>query len=75
MPNANEDNASAPTPTQVQHPAVSDLQWVAPVADDLARRFQEAGFSLALVGGSVRDALLATATTWTSRPMLVPRTC
>ncbi|MFM9612557.1 CCA tRNA nucleotidyltransferase [Streptomyces niveiscabiei] len=31
---------------------------VAPVADDLARRFQEAGFSLALVGGSVRDALL-----------------
>nr|WP_112472861.1 CCA tRNA nucleotidyltransferase [Streptomyces sp. ST1020] len=31
---------------------------VAPVADDLARLFQEAGFSLALVGGSVRDALL-----------------
>ena len=27
-------------------------------ADDLALRFQEAGFSLALVGGSVRDALL-----------------
>ena len=31
---------------------------MSPVADDLALRFQEAGFSLALVGGSVRDALL-----------------
>lgn len=28
------------------------------MADELARRFREAGFSLALVGGSVRDALL-----------------
>lgn len=37
---------------------MSELLLVAPVADDLARRFQEAGFSLALVGGSVRDALL-----------------
>ena len=37
---------------------MSELLRVAPVADDLARRFQEAGFSLALVGGSVRDALL-----------------
>nr|WP_202534940.1 CCA tRNA nucleotidyltransferase [Streptomyces sp. SID4923] len=44
--------------TQVQHRAVSELLRVAPVADDLARRFQDAGFSLALVGGSVRDALL-----------------
>ncbi|MGC5412554.1 CCA tRNA nucleotidyltransferase, partial [Streptomyces sp. DT225] len=42
----------------VQHRAVSELLRVAPVADDLARRFQDAGFSLALVGGSVRDALL-----------------
>ncbi|WP_405937747.1 CCA tRNA nucleotidyltransferase [Streptomyces sp. NBC_00726] len=56
MPNANEDNPSALT--QVQHRAVSELLRVAPVADDLARRFQDAGFSLALVGGSVRDALL-----------------
>ncbi|MEU0119850.1 CCA tRNA nucleotidyltransferase [Streptomyces bobili] len=56
MPNANEDNLSALS--QVQHRAVSELLRVAPVADDLARRFQEAGFSLALVGGSVRDALL-----------------
>ncbi|MEU8540127.1 CCA tRNA nucleotidyltransferase [Streptomyces sp. NPDC048717] len=56
MPNANED-----TPTvlsQVQRRAVSELLRVSPVADDLALRFKEAGFSLALVGGSVRDALL-----------------
>lgn len=56
MPNANEDTPTALS--QVQRRAVSELLRVAPVADDLARRFQEAGFSLALVGGSVRDALL-----------------
>ncbi|MFH8494067.1 CCA tRNA nucleotidyltransferase [Streptomyces coeruleorubidus] len=56
MPNANEETPSALS--QVQNRAVSELLRVAPVADDLARRFQEAGFSLALVGGSVRDALL-----------------
>ncbi|MFD4630851.1 CCA tRNA nucleotidyltransferase [Streptomyces sp. NPDC058284] len=56
MPNANEDNSSALS--QVQRRAVSELLRVSPVADDLARRFQEAGFSLALVGGSVRDVLL-----------------
>ncbi len=56
VPNANEDNPSALS--QVQLRAVSDLLRVAPVADELGRRFQEAGFSLALVGGSVRDALL-----------------
>lgn len=56
VPNANEDNPSALS--QVQRRAVSELLRVSPVADDLARRFQEAGFSLALVGGSVRDALL-----------------
>ncbi|MCP9958202.1 MULTISPECIES: CCA tRNA nucleotidyltransferase [Streptomyces] len=56
MPNANEDNPTALS--QVQRRAVSELLRVSPVADDLARRFQEAGFSLALVGGSVRDALL-----------------
>ncbi|KUL61371.1 RNA nucleotidyltransferase [Streptomyces sp. NRRL S-1521] len=42
----------------MQRRAVSELLRVSPVADELARRFQEAGFSLALVGGSVRDALL-----------------
>ena len=41
-----------------QQRAVSELLGVAPVADELARRFEQAGFSLALVGGSVRDALL-----------------
>ncbi|MFJ8696262.1 CCA tRNA nucleotidyltransferase [Streptomyces roseolilacinus] len=56
MPNANEDNPTALS--QVQRRAVSELLRVSPVADDLARRFREAGFRLALVGGSVRDALL-----------------
>ncbi|MFF2651314.1 CCA tRNA nucleotidyltransferase [Streptomyces sp. NPDC058045] len=56
MPNANEDNPRALS--QAQQRAVSELLRVSPVADELARRFQEAGFSLALVGGSVRDALL-----------------
>ncbi|MER7800145.1 CCA tRNA nucleotidyltransferase [Streptomyces parvulus] len=56
MPNANEVSPSALSPQQ----SLADRGplRVAPVADDLARRFQEAGFSLALVGGSVRDALL-----------------
>ncbi|MFI2783935.1 CCA tRNA nucleotidyltransferase [Streptomyces sp. ALB3] len=56
MPNANEDSPRALS--QVQHRAVSELLRVSPVADDLALRFEEAGFGLALVGGSVRDALL-----------------
>lgn len=56
VPNANEDNLSALN--HVQRRAVSELLRVAPVADELGRRFQEAGFRLALVGGSVRDALL-----------------
>ncbi|MFB7632452.1 CCA tRNA nucleotidyltransferase [Streptomyces sp. NPDC056149] len=67
MPNANNDfptTRSEQTPqstnalNHVQRRAVSELLRVSPVADDLARRFQEAGFTLALVGGSVRDALL-----------------
>ncbi|MFF5719616.1 CCA tRNA nucleotidyltransferase [Streptomyces buecherae] len=61
MPNANHDTQSS-QPTyelsQVQRRAVSELLRVSPVADDLATRFQQAGHSLALVGGSVRDALL-----------------
>ncbi|WP_142153569.1 CCA tRNA nucleotidyltransferase [Streptomyces sp. SLBN-31] len=56
MPNANEDNPRAQSEVPPRMP--SEQLSVAPVADDLARRFQEAGFSLALVGGSVRDALL-----------------
>ncbi|WP_282087451.1 CCA tRNA nucleotidyltransferase [Streptomyces tendae] len=56
MPNANEVSPSALS--QEQHRTVSEPLRIAPAADDLAHRFQEAGFSLALVGGSVRDALL-----------------
>lgn len=69
VPNANSDSqfqqsaepASPPVAEQlsaVQRRAVSELLRVSPVADDLAERFREAGFRLALVGGSVRDALL-----------------
>ncbi|MFF4405162.1 CCA tRNA nucleotidyltransferase [Streptomyces sp. NPDC001262] len=61
MPNANNDSHTLPSTnelSQAQRRAVSELLRVSPVADDLARRFQEAGFTLALVGGSVRDALL-----------------
>ncbi|WP_129841467.1 CCA tRNA nucleotidyltransferase [Streptomyces sp. RFCAC02] len=61
MPNDTKDTdfrPAAPELNQVQRRAVGELLRVAPVADDLAARFAEAGFSLALVGGSVRDALL-----------------
>ncbi|MBT2382777.1 CCA tRNA nucleotidyltransferase [Streptomyces sp. ISL-11] len=61
MPNANNDSLTQSSTNElstVQRRAVSELLRVSPVADDLARRFQEAGFTLALVGGSVRDALL-----------------
>ncbi|MGA5128468.1 CCA tRNA nucleotidyltransferase [Streptomyces olivoreticuli] len=61
MPNANNDSqlqSSTNELSHVQRRAVTELLRVSPVADDLARRFQEAGFTLALVGGSVRDALL-----------------
>lgn len=61
MPNANNDSHTPPSTnelSQVQRRAVSELLRVSPVADDLALRFKEAGFTLALVGGSVRDALL-----------------
>nr|WP_202487674.1 CCA tRNA nucleotidyltransferase [Streptomyces sp. SID8354] len=67
VPNANNDFPSTQTErtpqstdalNDAQRRAVSELLRVSPVADDLARRFQEAGFTLALVGGSVRDALL-----------------
>ncbi|MGH3312915.1 MAG: CCA tRNA nucleotidyltransferase [Streptomyces sp.] len=62
MPNANDDIQPTPPASEqlsaAQRRAVSELLRVSPVADDLARRFQQAGFRLALVGGSVRDALL-----------------
>ncbi|WP_229686588.1 CCA tRNA nucleotidyltransferase [Longimycelium tulufanense] len=42
----------------VQRNAVVELLKVAPVADELAERFEAVGHRLYLVGGSVRDALL-----------------
>ncbi|MYS20387.1 poly(A) polymerase [Streptomyces sp. DvalAA-14] len=47
MPNANNAAQTQQTPHEVE-----------PVAEDLGRRFRDAGFQLALVGGSVRDTLL-----------------
>nr|WP_190824306.1 CCA tRNA nucleotidyltransferase [Saccharopolyspora pogona] len=44
---------------QAQRNAVVELVKVAPVAEELAQRFAAAGHRLYLVGGSVRDALLA----------------
>jgi poly(A) polymerase len=48
----------APVLTDNQRAAVSELLRVSPVADELGRRFADAGHELHLVGGSVRDALL-----------------
>jgi len=44
--------------TEAQRSAVAELLRIAPVADDLGRRFAAAHRRLYLVGGSVRDALL-----------------
>jgi poly(A) polymerase len=44
--------------TDAQRRAVAELMRVSPVADELGRRFADAGHELHLVGGSVRDALL-----------------
>jgi poly(A) polymerase len=43
--------------SRAQATAVSELLRIAPVADRLGRLFANAGFTLYLVGGSVRDAL------------------
>lgn len=48
----------ASTLTAAQRTAVRNLLRISPVVDELARRFQAAGHEIALVGGSVRDALL-----------------
>ncbi|HEV2640698.1 MAG TPA: CCA tRNA nucleotidyltransferase [Actinocrinis sp.] len=48
------DGPAPPDPVR----AVAALLSTAPVALDLARRFEAAGFRLSLVGGPVRDALL-----------------
>lgn len=47
-----------PNLNQAQRRAVLALLRISPVADELARRFRSKGHELALVGGSVRDALL-----------------
>jgi poly(A) polymerase len=44
--------------SKAQRTAVQQLLRIAPVIDDLGLRFDQAGHELALVGGSVRDALL-----------------
>jgi len=43
---------------EVQRSVSAELDRIAPVIDDLGRRFEEAGHELALVGGPVRDAML-----------------
>jgi len=47
-----------PSVTAIQHRAVAELLRISPVADGLGAAFSAAGHELALVGGSVRDALL-----------------
>ncbi|MDF1604441.1 CCA tRNA nucleotidyltransferase [Nocardioides sp. YIM 152315] len=42
----------------VQRSVATELDRIAPVIDELGRRFAEAGHELALVGGPVRDAML-----------------
>jgi poly(A) polymerase len=44
--------------TEPQQRALAELLRLAPVASELGERFHTAGHRLALVGGSVRDALL-----------------
>ena len=60
--------------TEVQRSVTAELDRIAPVIDDLGRRFAEAGHELALVGGPVRDAMLGRlgTTTSTSRPRHAP---
>ncbi|MGQ0625322.1 MAG: CCA tRNA nucleotidyltransferase [Sporichthyaceae bacterium] len=55
-PSAGEPSESSLTAAQRR--AVTELLRVSPVATDLAGRFAARGEALALVGGSVRDALL-----------------
>ena len=61
--------------SDVQARVVAELARIAPVTDELGRRFAEAGEEIALVGGPVRDAMLGPArtTTSTSPPRRVPR--
>ncbi|MBA8827712.1 poly(A) polymerase [Saccharopolyspora lacisalsi] len=56
--NAPLSGAEAEKQREAQRNAVVELLRVAPVAEELARRFTAVGHRLYLVGGSVRDALL-----------------
>ncbi|GGO73825.1 CCA tRNA nucleotidyltransferase [Nocardioides deserti] len=44
--------------TDVQRSVAEELDRIAPVIDELGRRFADAGHELSLVGGPVRDAML-----------------
>jgi len=55
--------AAPPALIRAQENAVVEMVRIAPVADELAVRFADAGYRLYLVGGSVRDALLGRAGT------------
>ena len=44
--------------SDVQRTGVRELVKAAPVVSEVGRRFADAGFEIALVGGSVRDALM-----------------
>ena len=43
---------------EVQRSVAAELDRIAPIIDELGRRFTEAGHEIALVGGPVRDAML-----------------
>ncbi|MEZ0023495.1 poly(A) polymerase [Kitasatospora sp. MAP12-15] len=58
IPLSAADATALPGLSAAQTRGLQELLRVSPVADEIARRFQAAGFRLALVGGSVRDALL-----------------
>ena len=52
---------AAPPPiliSDVQRTVAAELERIAPVIDELGRRFTAAGHTLALVGGPGRDAML-----------------
>jgi poly(A) polymerase len=51
-------NQQDPQERRLQQHAVAELVRVAPVIEELGARFASAGHEIALVGGSVRDALI-----------------
>lgn len=55
---SNSDGSPGAALSAVQRQGVRSLLRIAPVVDELGARFVAAGHEIALVGGSVRDALL-----------------